>query len=352
MKQPYFSIIVPIYNTEKYIERCVNSILNQRIPDFEIILVDDGSKDNSGTICDNLAQKDRRIKVIHKENAGLGMARNTGVENANGDYVLFVDSDDYISADILYDLSSEIKNGQFDVVFFGMTRVDLDGNILFDLKPNVEKVEYYNPNDIKENLLADFIGYNPHSGERTNLRISVCTSCIKLDIIKNNALKFVSEREYISEDIWFYLDLFKYISSCKVIEKEYYFYIQNSNSLTTRYKKDRFEKIKFFYTNAKTHVNELGYSNEIILRLNQSYFATTLGCMKIEASYISEEHTKKDAINKIRTICNDEEFRKSFFGLPDKHFNKKWKVLKILIKYKMIMLLFLVLRIQYKKSGI
>ena len=104
------SIIVPVYNVEKYLEKCVDSIINQTYKNIEIILVDDGSKDNSGKICDIIKEKDERIKVIHKQNGGLSDARNAGLKIAKGTYIGFVDSDDYIAEDMyqtLYSLSKE-----------------------------------------------------------------------------------------------------------------------------------------------------------------------------------------------------------------------------------------------------
>lgn len=90
------SIIVPIYNVEKYLDRCMQSLLNQTLKEIEIVLVDDGSPDNCPKMCDEYAKKDSRVKVVHKQNAGLGYARNSGLENATGEYVAFVDSDDYV----------------------------------------------------------------------------------------------------------------------------------------------------------------------------------------------------------------------------------------------------------------
>ena len=97
----YFSIIVPVYNVEKYLRECIDSILCQTFTDFELILVDDGSKDESGKICDEYAEKDNRIKVIHKENGGQSTARNCGVKESSGKYIVFLDSDDFISEDTI-----------------------------------------------------------------------------------------------------------------------------------------------------------------------------------------------------------------------------------------------------------
>ena len=96
MTKPKVSVIVPVYNTEKYLKRCLDSIVNQTLKEIEIIIVDDGSKEACALLCDEISSRDSRIKVIHKKNGGLGFARNTGIEAANGEYVGFVDSDDYI----------------------------------------------------------------------------------------------------------------------------------------------------------------------------------------------------------------------------------------------------------------
>ena len=106
-----FSVILPIYNVEKYLAECIESVLSQSFKDYELILVDDGSKDGSGRICDEYAQKDSRIKVLHKENGGLSDARNYGTERASGDYIVYIDSDDYVvSTEFLSDLNEKIAN--------------------------------------------------------------------------------------------------------------------------------------------------------------------------------------------------------------------------------------------------
>ena len=101
MSGTLISVVLPIYNVEKYLNRCIKSIITQTYKNLEVILVDDGSPDHCPRICDEWAKKDARIKVIHKKNEGLGMARNTGIENATGEYICFVDSDDYIAPDTI-----------------------------------------------------------------------------------------------------------------------------------------------------------------------------------------------------------------------------------------------------------
>ena len=127
---PFVSIIVPVYNVEQYLPRCVDSLINQTYQNIEIILVDDGSPDNCGKICDEYAKQDQRVKVIHKPNGGLSDARNVGIENSQGDYLMFIDSDDWIelnTCEILYNASI---NYEADVIVFEMKLVFDDGKIM------------------------------------------------------------------------------------------------------------------------------------------------------------------------------------------------------------------------------
>lgn len=112
ISKPLVSIIVPVYNVERYIKRCVDSLRGQTLQNIEIILVDDGSKDNSGCLCDEFAQQDSKIHVIHKQNAGQGLARNDGLNIAKGHYVLFIDSDDFIEPDTCEKLSDRMEREQ------------------------------------------------------------------------------------------------------------------------------------------------------------------------------------------------------------------------------------------------
>lgn len=119
-EMPQFSIIVPIYNVENYLERCIGSLLCQSYRDFEILLIDDGSPDSSGDICDRYAKEDCRVKVIHKTNGGLSSARNAGLDMARGKYVMFVDSDDYLNTpDALQAINERIKQRSEDIILFG-----------------------------------------------------------------------------------------------------------------------------------------------------------------------------------------------------------------------------------------
>ncbi len=148
MNKALFSVIVPVYNVECYLKQCIDSILAQTYCDFELILVDDGSQDSSGIICDEYAAKDSRIAVIHKENQGLISARRIGLKNSLGQYICFVDSDDQISDALLQNASDIISRFSSDVITFKWVKVDMNGNPICEETPafnegEIVKEEYF-----------------------------------------------------------------------------------------------------------------------------------------------------------------------------------------------------------------
>lgn len=143
-----FSIIVPVYNTERYLKKCIDSILIQKFSDFELILVDDGSEDGCGDMCDQYAEYDSRVRVIHKKNMGVSAARNDGLDKASGDYILFVDSDDWIENNCL-EVLNDVITENIDVVVFGLKKI-------FKNKIDIILPELYvKSEEIKEKLISD-----------------------------------------------------------------------------------------------------------------------------------------------------------------------------------------------------
>lgn len=150
------SVIVPVYNAEQYLERCVKSIIDQTYKNLEIILVDDGSTDNSGKMCDELSQKDERIHVIHKENGGSSSARNIGIKKASGDCISFIDSDDYIEADMIETLYQKLKDNNADVAAISIAMVRENGKKINGT--DTKETYIYEGNEIiKQLLLHDTI---------------------------------------------------------------------------------------------------------------------------------------------------------------------------------------------------
>lgn len=216
------SIIVPVYNVEKYLEKCVLSILNQTYENLEILLINDGSTDNSGIVCDMLSKRDSRIKVIHKENSGLSATRNLGIKMSTGEYLAFIDSDDYISEDfceILYNMITE-NNCEVASVDLGMVREDGYKIVTSDDVKNVEQksqLYVYEKKDIIKEVLL-----------RTSFKNYVCTKLYRRSVFES--CKFKEGVCY--EDILFMYEISKAINKLAYINKECYFYLKRANSIT------------------------------------------------------------------------------------------------------------------------
>ena len=216
---PQISVIVPVYNVEKYLHRCVESILSQTLDDFELILVDDGSKDNSGTICDEYARKDFRVKVFHKKNSGLSAARNTGLEKALGKYVIFVDSDDYWAdvncLDYLYKLIEEFDA---DVIRGEYIALNEKGEEINTIARNKKVFEY--------KLLDSATFYiNAIAGENFSW----------LYLYKKKAIEQFrfDENRAFQEDIDFNIKFFSKPHKCIYTSKKFYVYQKREASITT-----------------------------------------------------------------------------------------------------------------------
>ena len=234
------SVIVPIYNVENYIHRCIDSILAQTFTDFELILVDDGSPDNCGKICDEYAKKDSRINVIHKENGGLSSARNAGLDIASGDYIVFVDSDDYVEKELLETGVSILRKNSGVLVSFGF---------LTEGENNGKKKEFvgYLPTNVefKTNKEKALFIIN----EICDYRIpwSAWSKFYSREIIEKYKLRFADNRMIFAEDFYFSLCYFSFVNKIISIKKPMYHYITRDNSIMGKDVKkrntSRFEKL-------------------------------------------------------------------------------------------------------------
>lgn len=229
---PTFSIIIPVYNVEKYISNCIESILNQSFFSFELILVIDGSLDNSEQICLRFSQKDNRIKVLSKENGGPGSARNLGIENSIGKFIYFVDADDWIEKDLLLDCSKVLHQGDFDIVGFGYKQDNFN-----------KKGELISSNEV----IPDRIAFEKR---KKNLRITnndlkifslCCNKIFKRTLIEDNHLRFETGFS-LSEDVIFNFQSFIYANKLFFIDKSFYHYInRHTTSLAKQFHDNTFE---------------------------------------------------------------------------------------------------------------
>ncbi|AQQ09166.1 putative glycosyltransferase EpsJ [Sedimentisphaera cyanobacteriorum] len=220
INSPKLSVIVAIYKVENYLQKCVESILGQEFADFELILVDDGSPDNCGEICDKYAQKDSRIVVIHKENGGLSDARNVGLEAAKGDYVGFVDSDDYICSNMYQRLIEVAEETAADLVICDNYRVYED-NGKIEVQNWLGESKEYNNYDIMREILYDNIGSQAWN------------KLYKNDLFKD--VRYPVGRTYCQDLATTYY-YFEKCHKVKYIAEPLYFYLVRNTSASFNYK--------------------------------------------------------------------------------------------------------------------
>lgn len=236
---PKVSIIVPCYGVEKYLDRCMESLINQTLRDIEIILVDDVSPDKVPEMCDDWAKRDSRVKVVHKaQNEGLGYARNSGIEVATGEYLAFVDSDDFVDIQMYEKLYEDAKKNCTDATFCGYYMHEDDKNIE---KSACKTNNILSTRDACLNQMCRMV--DTHI-PLPNFRVaySAWHGIYSRYIFTEYNVRFCSEREFISEDIVFHVDFIFHASRLSVIPYCGYYYCLNPMSLTQSYKPNRFDK--------------------------------------------------------------------------------------------------------------
>ena len=337
MEKPKISIIIPVYNVEKYLNRCVDSLLGQTLKDIEIILVDDSSTDNSPGICDEYLKADERVRVIHKPNQGAGMARNSGLEIAKGDYVGFVDSDDYVDLNMYKALYDTAVKHNADLVMSGVRYVD--GNMFEKQGEIIEKsffdddTVFETENDIKK-LRLGIVGAPPEAKDDSRYGMSVWKNLLRRDVIVNNNLKFMSEREILSEDALFMIDYISVINKAVGINGAFYNYCRNEDSISKSYKKDRFDKSMYFLDEIeKRFQNDTDEYKIYLDRFIQAFCRVV--CSQ-EIMYASDNNIKyKDLKKRLKTICNNDMVKKVLKTYPLGKLPVKQAIFAFAVKYRL-----------------
>jgi glycosyltransferase involved in cell wall biosynthesis len=260
------SIIVPVYNVEKYLGKCIDSIVNQTYKNIEVILINDGSTDNSGKICDQFAENDPRIRVLHQSNSGVSHARNIGIGAANGHFIEFVDSDDCVEHDITERLLSAMGD-EAQLAVCGYKAVTTCEDIhLCPIEGRYKRSEFilYFPKLFKQELIN-----------------AIWNKMYSADTIKNSNLRF-AENICVGEDLLFNLEYIKNCVCISLIKAPLYVY-QNtdSSSLTLGFKKDLYQNQKLLFEKTIEYLQENGiYTNENKKYLEMLYADKIIWCLE------------------------------------------------------------------------
>lgn len=281
------SVIIPIYNTEQYLQQCVDSVRNQTLENIEIILVDDESPDGAGLLCDKLKRSYSNIVVIHKKNQGLGFARNSGLEIANGEYIAFLDSDDFVERDYyekLVTLCSEHRasicysagyikytsGGAYNEYFGGIRSNCIEGRKL--IRKEVPRLICAKP------------------GLNDNIPASSCFCVYNRNFLIRNKIRFVSERQFISEDLWFSMDCLLLADKITYSDTIGYNYRYNENSLSRGHNPERFDRLVYFVEKLMEKCESNGL-NDYEERIALYYWVNFEKCINQEVRYKKNKKT-------------------------------------------------------------
>ena len=326
---PKLSVIVPVYNTEKYLRECIDSILAQTFTDFELILVNDGSTDGSGAICDEYAGKDPRIQVIHQQNGGATVARRSGVRIARGKYITFVDSDDLIDTD-MYRIMLEQESA--DIQICNMCKFSKDS--LYEIKCWINSGSYDKLMLVEKfypTMLFDYVQCQPA------LPPSLCNKLIRADIIRNVIENVADSITYGEDALCSYACILNAERIC-VTDQQLYFYRDNPESVSNVYNKQMFAAL----STLGREMERLFIAQNCDMRSQiYGYLARhSLECIRNELLY----HTGvafKEKKNRINRFLDDPLLKKSLCYAIPRIKDQKTKTKMILARYKVIGVLYL-----------
>ena len=321
-----FSVIVSIYNIQQFLTQCIESILNQSFKDFELILIDDGSTDNSGKICDEYALKDSRIKVIHKENEGQTSARLLGSQCSVGKYIVVIDGDDWIDLQYLENFKEAIDKTNADIICCGMLLINATKKKIY---PYNLTVGYYNKENIKKTIFPNLIRND--SGKY--LSPSLCSKAFKRDLYISIQKK-INKKIKRGEDACLVYSCISNSKSIYVSDKNYYFYRMNQNSTLRSIKKGfPWEDIKYVRESFLENLNQTEYNflPQIDRYLCHSLFNIAISHLKTNFKY---KEVKKQIIDYLKLRENKNYLKSAKFKVLSKDF-----FVQKIMKYHQIWLL-------------
>lgn len=329
MNNSMVSIIIPVYQKRDYIEKCIQSLLKQTYKNIEIILVDDGSNDGSEKICNKLSQKYSFIKTLHQANKGVSAARNTGIKNSKGKYILFLDSDDYIAENTIEKSVRAMEENNSDMIIFDF--VYFNENKYEEISTDLKEGIYYE-NDLIKLFWKMY---------ETCIAHNVGTKLYKSDIIKNHNILF-TERYSILEDISFYID---YMTYCKRVyyinQPMYFYYIHENGSLRSSYKKEFFNAHKSLYGKLYQLLLKKSMIDEYSYKFYQLYIGGLFEIICNEYKY------KKKCDLLIEEIINDRNVSEANKYIKDLSIKKKILYYLLWYKQKTIIKLLAIMKVKF-----
>lgn len=338
------SIIVPVYNAELYLPQCIDSLLNQTLKNIEIICVNDGSSDNSIDLLNEYALKDNRIRVIDKENNGVSQARNDALRIATGEYIMFVDADDWVDFNTCEKALMIIKKHNADVIMWSYVSENA-GNQSF--KTIFEFEQVFDKNQVENILHRRFVGISGKELMRPELADSLCPVWGKLyrrSLIEEHNIKFIDLSEIGTyEDGLFNLEVFNYVDKAVYYNECLYHYRRdNESSVTSKYRDNLYNQWQNLFSIMNKYItgNQLpqSYRDALDNRIALSILGLGLNILDADVSSLQK-------INMLKKIISENHYRAAYQKLEFKYFPIHWKVFYTCAKYRFSLGLFLLLRV-------
>ncbi len=312
-KDILFSIIIPVYKVEKYIKECVESVLNQSYKSFEIILVDDGSPDNCPKICDEMAKNNKEISVIHKKNGGLSSARNEGIKNAKGRYILCIDSDDYLEKnDCLMKITQKIEERNPDVVLINYKKlVESTGKEIIAL-PQEKEFRILSDNDL-DRLVSNGVYMS-----------SACHKVVNRKMLIDNKIDFVEG--VISEDVEWSAKILLHCKNIEYLDDCFYIYRQRNNSITASYSIKSLSDVSKNFSSCMELIEREKKEDSDIYKTYMKYMSYQYAVMLIASNVLNYKDIKSILFN-----------MKKYSFVLNYSTLKKTRIIKIIYKISGIM---------------
>lgn len=298
MRNVLISVIVPVYNGEKTIKRCVESLLNQTYNNIEIILVDDGSTDGTGKICDSYALKYNNIRKVYKENGGLSTARNFGMRYAMGEYISFVDADDFLELETYEKVCAVIQEKNPDLIDFGWKYINDWNEVTYNLN-GLEKEKLLDKKTIENDILPPLLNLKKDS--KNFVYDFVTNKIFKRSIIQNENVYF-DEKRRTWEDRIFLVQYLKYCNSYYSINECFYNYVSTDNSLSRRYD---LQYLEIILANYKKYYEWFGANYNFHTQYVYDYWCKSIENMVIRS--LKEKRNREIIINNIQKVLSEQQ---------------------------------------------
>lgn len=304
------SVIVPVYQAAAYLDRCVTSLLEQTLPDLEIILVDDGSTDGSAALCDVFARQDSRIRVIHQENRGPGRARNAGLDIASGAYVGFTDADDYVLPEMYQRLYMAAAANDADLVLSGVRHVN---GIMFEqaggeeIKHNFEKLTIFEGPAALEELTLGVVGALPREPEDSRYGYSIWKNLYRGALLNEGAIRFPDRPLTALEDLMFLIDLIPRCGRAVGIPGAYYCYCRNEGSISKSFYGQRMNQLMELMGEVEQQLAKYLPESRYRLQIDREIQAGgRLACIQEAAHGKAAGISGGEVRRRLRQICRNE----------------------------------------------